>query len=173
MKRLLSFRAIAVALLAGVLAGPTFANQETSPPALLLSVSVPPMWDSLHETDIADSFHQRILSKLHQAGFVGEIGEFDRFDQPAPDIPVMEINLMQWRPERTGSIVCTFAANLKIGGKNENLGLFTGTAPQWMTTASHTWELRRGLDDSANRAIESLVKKLRAGQFLPPAKKNL
>lgn len=159
-------------LLAGLSAGST-TDGDPAPPALLLRISVPPMWDSIHEADITNSFHHRIATKLKHAGFVGEIGELNRFDDPAPAIPVMEVNLLQWRPERAGNIVCVFGANLITAGKNTNLGLFTGTAPQWMTTASHTWELRRGLDDSASRAIDSLVKKLRTEKFLPPANKKL
>lgn len=173
MNRLLSLRLITVfPLLAGVTAGST-TGADPAPPALLLKISVPPMWDSIHEADITNSFHHRIATKLKHAGFVGEIGEWDRLDEPAPAIPVMEVNLLQWRPERTGNIVCVFGVNLITAGKNTNLGLFTGTAPQWMTTASHTWELRRGLDDSASRAIDSLVKKLRTEKFLPPANKKL
>ena len=173
MKSLLSLRIITVfLLLAGASVGSPV-GENTAPPALLLKISVPPMWDSIHEADITNSFHHRIATKLKHAGFVGEIGELDRFDDPASTIPVMEVNLLQWRPERTGNIVCVFGVNLITAGKNTNLGLFTGTAPQWMTTASHTWELRRGLDDSASRAIDSLVKKLRSEKFLPPANKKL
>lgn len=176
MKHFLSFRAIiALLLFAGAIAGSIFAkpDKNTTPPEILLAISAPPMWDSLREADIIDAFQQRVVAKLHKAGFDGEIGEFDAFEKPDPAIPVIELHLMHWRPERTGSIVCTFSANLKTADKNQNLGIFTGTAPQWMTTASHTWELRRGLDDSANRALENLVRKLRSEEFLPPAKKDL
>jgi len=176
MKHFLSFRAtVALLFFAGAFAGSIFAKpaNDKSSPALLLAINAPPMWDSLREADVIDAFHQRVVTKLQKAGFDGEIGEFDAFKEPDPAIPAIEIKLMEWRPERAGSIVCTFSANLKTADKNQNLGIFTGTAPQWMTTASHTWELRRGLDDSANRALENLVRKLRSEEFLPPAKKDL
>lgn len=157
-------------LLAGLMAAPTLGAKEKPAPALYLSISVPPVWDSLREADIADSFHGRIAEALRSAGFVGEITSLDRFDNPTPSVPVIAITLMEWRADRTGGVVCTFSANLKQNGSDKSLGIFTGTSPQWMTTASRTWELRRGLDDSAASAIRSMVRKLQDEKFLPPAK---
>ncbi|MFM1852682.1 MAG: hypothetical protein RIS54_2366 [Verrucomicrobiota bacterium] len=137
-------------------------------PALYLSINTPPVWDALHEADIANSFHGRISEALRKTGFAGEIESLSRFDDAKPGIPVLVINLMEWRADRVGNVVCTFSSNLKSGADDKSLGIFSGTAPQWMTTASRTWELRRGLDDSAASAIKSLVKRLQSEKFLPP-----
>ena len=156
-------------LIAASVAATGLVAKSKPAPALYLSISTPPVWDALHEADITNSFHGRISEALRKAGLVGAIESLHRFDDAQPGVPVLSITLMEWRADRVGNVVCTFSSNLKTGEADQSLGIFTGTAPQWMTTASRTWELRRGLDDSAAAATKSLVKRLQAVKFLPPA----
>jgi hypothetical protein len=171
-KKSYSFHALVLLICFSLVSATTFAaGQKPAQPTLLISVSVPPVWDPMRESDVADAFYSRITTALERAGYTGRISSADRFDTPAPETPVLEITVIRWRPERSGNVECAFSAGLKTGTVNQSLGLFTGTSLQWMTTASRTWELRRGMDDSADDAVRDLVSRLRKNNLLLPAEK--
>ncbi len=146
------------------------AEKEAVKPSLLISVSVPPVWDPMRESDVADAFYSRIATAMERAGYKGKIVSADRFDAAKSGTTVLEITVMRWRPERTGNVECTFSAGLNSGRSRQSLGLFSGNSPQWMTTASRTWEIRRGLEDSADAAVKDLVARLRNDGLLLPEK---
>lgn len=147
------------------------AEKEAVKPTLVISVSAPPVWDPMREDDVKDAIYGRLSQALGRAGYQGKTVQSDRFDQNDAKVPVLEITVIRWRPERIGNVECTFSAGLKNGAETTSLGLFTGTSPQWLTTASRTWELRRGMDDSADAAVKNLVNRLRKDGLLIPAEK--
>jgi hypothetical protein len=140
--------------------------QTAAPSTLQIRIDVPPTWRPFLEDDVAVGLFSRISDTFKRRGFKGDMVQLDRMDQAKAGLPVLQINLMEWRISRIGNVDCTFSATFQNGGKSENLGLFNGTSMLWISTPNHRWQIEQGLDDSAQSAIKDLYAKLRDKKLL-------
>lgn len=163
-----------IALCLGCAALPLHAaskKDQARPSRLQVTVSVPPSINSLRDDDIADAFAYRVATVLHEQGFKGHIQYVDSYDSPKSEVPVLEINLIEWRVDRTGNVDCTFSANLRGPAGQKNLGLFSGTS--MMLWPRHDIFARAdGFEQAARGALGDLAKKIAETKLVPevPAK---
>jgi hypothetical protein len=152
-----------LASLAALAAGcSTTTRQNTAnnqrPIRLQLAVDVPPSMSIIHEDEVAEAFAYRVITSLHENGLRGRVHYLDG-DDPNPDVPLLRLNLQEWRVNRVGMVDCAFIASLTNGGQTRDLGAFTGTS--LMTWWRHDWWSRaEGYDESAHQAITDLARKL-------------
>ncbi len=117
--------------------------------------------------DITTAFAQRLDEVFHRQGFQGEIRQIALLDQPARALPLLTINLTEWRVDLVGNITCTFTGNVQTGETKRSLGIFTESAFRWMSGPG-----RFGLADSLGQAAEGAIRQLydklaRSGQLTP------
>jgi len=168
----LSFQVAAALGLASIVAGCGVTRQQTAqdtrPPRLQVTVNVPPTMSILHDEEIAEAFAYRVASILHEEGFRGRIGIVDG-DPLFPNVPVLAINLLEWRVDRIGNVDCTFGAELQSPRGNHRLGMFSGTA--MMTWSRRDWFARaRDFEDAARDAIENLATRLEQTGMIEPVR---
>lgn len=159
----------ALGLIAGCAATRQNVSENGRPVRLQLTVGVPPSMSILYEEEVADAFAYRVSSILHEQGFRGRIHYVDRWSKPDAAIPVLAVELREWRVDRAGFVDCTFTANLQSPDGQKSLGLFTGTS--LMTWRRRDWFSRaEGFDDAARDAITNLAARLEETGYLdrPP-----
>ena len=130
------------------------------PADLQVIVDVPPTWRPFLEDDIADALFYRLKEVFGRHGYKGEIAQLTSFDAETKDVPILRLNLTEWRVDRTGNAQCTLSAALKTTAGEKNLGLATGTALFW--PRGNRWSIHRqvetadALEDAADSAMRDL-----------------
>ncbi len=153
--------AAALAAFAGLVSVTHAAASKPAKPAdLQVLVNVPPTWRPFLDDDIAEALANRLMDVFRQNGYKGDIAQVTSLDSASKDIPTIEINLTEWRIDRTGNAQCTFSAALKAAAEEKNLGLKTGMAVFWPDGSR--WGLSRRIDtanaleDAARDALREL-----------------
>lgn len=158
----LRFPAVLAAFAALVTLAPAADAKKPAPkPAdLQVMVDVPPTWRPFLEDDIAEALFYRLKEVFGRRGYQGEIAQLTTFDAEARDVPILRLNLTEWRVDRTGNAQCTMSATLKTAAGEKNLGLATGTALFW--PRGNRWSIHRqvetadALEDAADSAMRDL-----------------
>jgi hypothetical protein len=158
----LRFPAVLAAFAALVTLAPAADAKKPAPkPAdLQVIVDVPPTWRPFLEDDIAEALFYRLKDVFGRRDYKGEIAQLTTFDAETKDVPVLRLNLTEWRVDRTGNAQCTLTASLKTAAGEKNLGLATGTALFW--PRGDRWSLHRqmetadALEDAADNAMREL-----------------
>lgn len=156
-------------VLASILLGALFAGCATQtqqnaaangrPPRLQVAVHVPASMSVLRDDDISEAFAYRVASYLHEQGFRGRIHTVYPGEEPLPGVPTLDVQLMEWRVDRSGFVDCTFTAELVNDTQRRRLGIFHGTSI--MTWPRRDWYMRaEGFEEAARDAITSLASKL-------------
>lgn len=159
---LLRFPAALAAFAALVTLAPAADAKKTAPkPAdLQVIVDVPPTWRPFLEDDIAEALFYRLKEVFGRRGYKGEIAQLTSFDAEAKAVPVLRLNLTEWRVDRAGNAQCTLSATLKTAAGEKDLGLATGTALFW--PRGNRWGIQRqmetadALEDAADSALRDL-----------------
>lgn len=173
------------AVLLGIFSSATAvrASDRAAPPAppadLQLVVGVPPTWRPFLEEDIDDSLASILQDTFKRRGYTGKI-EFlsDQAPRPDPAIPLLRLELREWRISRIGNAECTLSATLVAAGKEHDLGLVTQTDFTWFRDhgrfgLEHGIEVADALEKAATGAMRDVFKRIAdtglvAG--LPPVK---
>jgi len=153
---------------------------KPAPPAdLQLTIGVPPTWRPFLEDDIADSLAGILQDTFKRRGYAGKI-EFlsDRDPKPDPAIPLLQLELREWRISRTGNAECTLSGKLIAAGKEHDLGLVTQTDFTWFRDhgrfgLERRLEVADALEKAATGAMRDLFKRIGETTVipgLPPAK---
>jgi hypothetical protein len=139
---------------------------RAQPVRLQVVVIVPASMNMIRDDDAAEAFGQTVRTSLHENGFKGRIHLVDDGQQPAADIPVLEINLTEWRVDSLGNVTCTFGATLRTPQGSKGLGLFTGGS--LMTWLRRDWIARAdSFQDAAHDAVSNLADKIQQTGLLP------
>ncbi|HVU33071.1 MAG TPA: hypothetical protein VHE61_06530 [Opitutaceae bacterium] len=164
---LLVFLTALALVVSGCASNPTESPRNGAPVELQVQVQVPANTHPLRSQDIEDAFGDRIATALHEQGFHGRIAVLWDSDTPTAGIPLLAVNLLEWRVDPTGSVDCTFGAQLQTSAGRKSLGLFTGTS--LMTWADRDWFLRANdFQDAAGTAMSDLWDRMQRTGLLPP-----
>ena len=168
MKAILGLGACCVALVAGAATDKTPASR---PIRMQITVSVPPSMNMIRDDDVADAFAYRVAAALHEQGFTGGINYVRAGEDTRTDVPVLAINLVEWRVDRVGNVDCTFTASVAGPRGNKDLGLFTGMS-MMMWPRHDVFARAEGFDDAARSALGDLAKRIEETQLIPSAGTN-
>lgn len=139
---------------------------RAQPVRLQVVVVVPASMNMIRDDDAAEAFGQTVRSSLHENGFKGRVRLIDDGQQPTAGIPVLEINLTEWRVDPLGNVTCTFGATLRTPQGSKGLGLFTGGS--LMTWLRRDWIARSdSFQDAAHDAVSNLADKIQQTGLLP------
>jgi hypothetical protein len=139
---------------------------RAQPIRLQVVVIVPASMNMIRDDDAAEAFGQTVRTSLHENGFKGRIHLIDDGQQPAAGIPVLEVNLTEWRVDPLGNVTCTFGATLRTPQGTKGLGLFTGGS--LMTWLRRDWIARSdSFQDAAHDAVSNLADKIQQTGLLP------
>lgn len=122
---------------------------------LQVVMTIPPSWHPMLEDRIDDAFVSHLADIFRQEGFQGNLVDVRSPDQPNPNYPVLNINLLEWRMDPTGNIQSTFGASLQSPQGVQQLGTFNGMAIRWMQGPG-----RFGLADSYGAAVDDALRQL-------------
>jgi hypothetical protein len=162
----------------GAVTGSRGADAHASAPGamiadLQLAVNVPATWRPFLEDDIADSLASILRDTFKRRGYKGVI-DYVQEDRraPNPDLPLLTLNLMEWRIGRTGNADCTLTATLRTGGKDHDLGVVTQTQITWVREhgrfgLARRFELADALEDAATGAMRDLYRRVADSGLLP------
>lgn len=172
MKTLLTLIALCIGCAALPLKAASKKEHADRPLRLQVTVNVPVSMNTIRDDDIADAFAYRVATALHEQGFKGRVKYVDSYETPQTEVPLLEINLVEWRVDRTGNVDCTFGASLSGPLGKKNLGLFSGTS--LMLWPRHNVFARAdGFDQAAKSALGDLEKKVSESELVPePAAKK-
>lgn len=162
------FTAALLAPAASALTAEKPADQSPRPVRLQLRVDLPFSLNPIRDDDIAEAFAHRVVTALHEQGFRGRIKYLENGDPLNATVPVLDVRILEWRVNRTGSTDCVFAATLKSPRGEKNLGMFSGTS--MMTWLRRDWFARAdSFDDAARDALSNLKARLDATGLIEPA----
>jgi hypothetical protein len=134
-------------------------------PQLQLTVDVPPHWRPFLSDDLAEAFASRLTDVFRRRGYTGEVRFLDHEDAKQ-DAPALLVRLINWRIGRADNAECTFAATLKKGSQEHDLGIFENTSLVWNDHMGR-WKLANALGDVADGALRDLSSKLSEDSLLP------
>lgn len=145
---------------------------ETSKPAdLQVAVNVPPSWRPFLDDDIAENFAYRLSSAFKRQGYKGNIVYLAHIDEPAAGVPLLTLNLFEWRIDRVGNAQCSFGSMLKDTKGEHDLGLTSRSAIFWPHGGrwgiNRAYEQADALEEAADDALRDLCKRLVKDNLLP------
>lgn len=117
---------LALGLLSGCATGP--AGKPTPPPDLQVQVNVPPSWRPMLDDDAAETLASLLRAEFRRSGYTGNIVYLRAHETPQDAVPLLTVNLAEWRLSRTGNAECLFNARLRNAtGEDTDLGMVTST----------------------------------------------
>ncbi|HWA08660.1 MAG TPA: hypothetical protein VG838_04250 [Opitutaceae bacterium] len=138
------------------------------PVRLQVAIIVPVSMNSIRDDDVVDTFGQNVRTALHQHGFKGRIKLLDESQRSDPSLPLLEVNLTEWRVDISGNVACTFGATLKTPSGEKGLGLFTGNS--LLAWGRHDWTARAdSFQDAAHDALDNLADRIEQTGLLSKA----
>jgi hypothetical protein len=145
---------------------PVFPNTD---PALAnrlqVTVVMPASFNSIRSDDVAGTLASLVETGFKKDGFRGQLSIVAPGDQAKPDVPTLEIEVIDWRMTPTKFIDCTFNVFLKTNQDAQTLGFFTGSAPAMFGMKS-PFERAEAFKAAANDAIDHLYGELRDKNLL-------
>lgn len=139
---------------------PRTARAAAEPVRLQVAVVVPPSMHTIRDDDVAYAFGQTVCNSLHAHGFKGRIKLLDETDAPMPGVPLLQVNLTEWRVDGIGNVSCTFGATLNTPAGSKGLGMFRGYS--FLSWARHdVYMTSEGAQDAAHDALDDLADRLR------------
>lgn len=151
------------------------AADPNEPVALQVRVDVPPTWRPFLDDDISEAFASRVADSFRQRGFDGRIRTIAQRDEPVPELPLLQVQLTEWRIDRLGHARCTFSASLRSADGQRDLGIFTDSS-LFSVSSGGRWHLSRvfdqanALEDAADNALRDLYRSVVKSRLLPGAK---
>jgi hypothetical protein len=144
--------------------------EPTEPPALQVQINLPPRWHPLVEDDVAETLISLVHSEFRRVGFNGRIGRVPSFESPADGVPLLILNVAEWRLSRSGNAECLLNARFRTAeGEDVPLGMVSHsefTALRGRSGLGRPFELADALEDAARGAIRELQRRLtESGQF--------
>lgn len=147
------------------------AAPESDQTALEVHVNVPPSWQPFLDDDISQAFVSRLADAFRRSGFDGNVKELRRTDERTAGAPGLDINLNEWRVNRTGNVECTFHASfIDADGQAHSLGMFNATEFNW--GSNNRWQLTRAFEGAAESAATRLWRKLVEEGHLAPTPRD-
>jgi hypothetical protein len=144
------------------------ADKTPRPIRLQLQVDLPFSLNTFRNDDIAEAFAHRVVTALHEQGFQGRIKYVENGETLADSLPVLAINIFEWRVNRGGGTDCTFSASLKSPRGEKSLGMFSGMS--MMTWLRRDWFARAdSFEEAASDALSNLKARLDATGLIEPA----
>ena len=134
-------------------------------PRLQLTVDVPPRWRPFLSDDLAEAFASRLADVFRRHGYPPAI-RFIEHENPATDVPVLAIRLIDWRISHPHQAECTFSAALKNDDGEHALGIFENTRREWSHRFGHG-DPADALGEVADGALRDLSAKLDQSGLLP------
>lgn len=159
--------ALASALILALGVHTSLSAATTSPQAakvadLQLQITVPPTWRPFLADDIADSLAGILSATFQRRGFAGVVDYIEEGRRvPNPDIPLLTLNLVEWRIDRVGNAECTLTATLSVSGQRKDLGIVNQTQMTWIRERgrfglARRYEVADALEDAAAGAMRDL-----------------
>ncbi|MBI2515428.1 MAG: hypothetical protein HYV95_00805 [Opitutae bacterium] len=142
------------------------------PADLQIAVSVPPSWRPFLDDDIAENFAYRLSNAFKRQGYKGNIVYLARVEEPVTGVPLLTLNLIEWRIAHSGNAQCTFSTTLADAKGEHSLGLTSNSAIFW-PQSSGRWTIHRAyeqadaLENAADGALRDLYKRLAKDNLLP------
>jgi len=133
---------------------------------LQLQINVPPTWRPFLDDDIAQALANILTDTFKRRGYAGVIDYLEADCRaPNPDLPLLTLNLMQWRIDRVGNAECTLTAELAAPGRpKRDLGIVTQTQITWIQERGRYgfrhFEIADALEDTASEAMRDLFKRV-------------
>ncbi|MBI2510710.1 MAG: hypothetical protein HYV96_01910 [Opitutae bacterium] len=162
----------AATLIAGVVTAAA-SSQAAAPDAkgmkiadLQLQINVPPTWRPFLDDDIAESLAGILTDTFKRRGYTGIVDYIEEGRRaPNPDLPLLTLNLIQWRIDRIGNAECTLNAELAVpGNAKRELGIVTQTRLTWIQERGRygfrRFEIADALEDAATEAMRELFKRV-------------
>lgn len=135
-----------------------------TPPGLQLQVNLPPVWHPLVEDDVSEMLASLVQVEFRRAGFQERIALLKSTDDVAEGVPLLIINVAEWRISRTGAAECLFNARLRTaGGENVAFGMVTYsdfTTMRGDSGFNRPYALTDALEDAAVGAIRDLRRRV-------------
>jgi hypothetical protein len=130
----------------------------------------PARWHPLVEDDVAETLISLVHSEFRRVGFNGRIGRVPSFESPADGVPLLILNVAEWRLSRSGNAECLLNARFRTAeGEDVPLGMVSHsefTALRGRSGLGRPFELADALEDAARGAIRELQRRLtESGQF--------
>ena len=159
-------------VLAGCTSAPIAARTSIATPArpvrLQMTVAVPASMNILRQEDVSEAFAYRVSAALHEQGLRGRNQYVEQGDRSAPDVPMLNVMLHEWRVDELGNVDCTFTARLETPSGARDLGIFSGTS--MMTWSRRNWmDRQRDFEDAAHDALTNLAQRISQTGLLPDA----
>jgi hypothetical protein len=160
----LRFPAVLAAFAALLVAAPAAdaKKSDAKPADLQVMVDVPPTWRPFLDDDIAEALFYRLRNVFKSRGYKGEVVQLTSADKEMKELPLLRLNLTEWRIDRVGNAQCTMTATLTTSAGEKSLGLATGTAMFWPSSSGGRWSLNRqmetadALEDAADSAMREV-----------------
>lgn len=133
---------------------------------LQLQINVPPTWRPFLDDDIAEALASILTDTFKRRGYAGVIDFIEEHRRaPNPDLPLLTLNLIQWRIDRVGNAECTLTADLAVPGQpKRELGVVTQTQLTWIQERGRygfrRFEIADALEDAATDAMRDLFKRV-------------
>lgn len=145
--------------------------EPTPPPDLQVQVNLPPRWHPLVEDDVAETLISLVHSEFRRVGFNGRISKLHSYDTPAEGVPLLILNVAEWRLSRSGNAECLLNARFRTAtGEDVSLGMVSHsefTALRGRSGIGRSFELADALEDAARGAIRELQRRLTEAGHLP------
>jgi len=120
----------------------------------------------MFEDRVADAFVSHLTDVFQREGYRGQIIQLAPTDREDPRLPLISVNLIEWRGDRTGRITCMFGANLVYNGASHHLGTFNGMALRWMNGPGR-FGVADTFGDAADDAVRDLYRALTEANVIP------
>jgi hypothetical protein len=118
-------------------------------------VDVPPSLQPFQEDDVANVFVALLHEEFQRHGYAGFLRQLRPTESADPEIPLLTLNLLEWRIAHAGTVTCTFSGQLQTPDAQEKLGTFTQTSFRQMNGPG-----RFGLSESFNNSAEGAIGQL-------------
>lgn len=156
---------LALALLGSVAGCASTRPTTPAPPAdLQVQVNVPPTWRPMIDDDAAETLASLLRTEFRRHGYKGHIVYREHRDPIDDSLPLLTVNLAEWRLSRTGNAECLFNARLRnAAGEDTDLGMVASTE---FTTLrgrvgfGRTLEIADALERAARDALRDLHRRV-------------
>lgn len=171
MKTFLLPSLLSLAVAATVLPASAIAAEKTAEPTrpirLQVQVDLPFSMNPIRDDDLTEAFAHRMIAALHEQGFRGRIEYVPRGENPRRGLPMLDVNIVEWRVSRMGNTDCVFHARLTSPRGEKDLGIFSGTSIlTWLRR--DWWSRADSFEDAARDAMNNLKSRIDASELLEP-----
>ncbi|MFP4281174.1 MAG: hypothetical protein ACLFU2_00985 [Opitutales bacterium] len=126
---------------------------------LEVRVDVPSAWNVFTDERLGSVLLSHIRTVFEREGFEGEIRRVAWGEQPADDLPFLDLKLFEWRINDAGMVECSIRGSFTTAdGAKVSLGTIKATEFTWGDEEG--WTMDDSFDDAAKKAARDLWREL-------------